>query len=224
MPSFTEVLFLLLCVAVLVLLLFLWYSPIRIARRDNHPALLAIRILTWLTPLFWPLWLVAAVLAFKAPRFRRDIAYGCFLYCGLILIAMCILNAIPLDEYSYMAAMGFGMAALPSLFLVGLVGIPFAICEWREWPLSVLLLLTVVVVLVTIIAVQDTIEAYSFLAWYGGVTGLLGVALPVRWFFWQRKRAIPVRTDLCPACGYPIGTSSVCTDCGAELPSSRQMK
>lgn len=223
MPSLAEVLFLLLCVAVLVLLLFVWYSPIRIARRDNHPALLAIRVLTWLTPVFWPLWLVAAAWAFKA-RLRRDIAYGCFLYCGLILIAMCILNAIPLDESAYMDAMGFGLLAFTSVFLVGLVGIPFAICEWREWPLSVLLLLTVGVVLVTVVAVQDTIEAYSFLTCYSGVSGLLGVALPVRWFFWQRKRAIPVRIDLCPACGYPIGTSPVCTKCGAELPSSGQMK
>jgi hypothetical protein len=34
---------------------------------------------------------------------------------------------------------------------------------------------------------------------------------------WRR-----VRRGLCPACGYPVGTSPVCTECGAELKTHKR--
>jgi hypothetical protein len=36
------------------------------------------------------------------------------------------------------------------------------------------------------------------------------------------KRAIRRRRGLCPACGYPIGTSEVCTECGKQVASPTQ--
>ncbi len=33
------------------------------------------------------------------------------------------------------------------------------------------------------------------------------------------RRRLRVRHRLCPACGYPAGTSAVCTECGANLPA-----
>ena len=33
------------------------------------------------------------------------------------------------------------------------------------------------------------------------------------------RRFLRVRRGLCPRCAYPIGESSVCTECGGELPS-----
>ncbi len=32
------------------------------------------------------------------------------------------------------------------------------------------------------------------------------------------RRFIRIRHGLCPACGYPMGESSICSECGAELP------
>jgi hypothetical protein len=33
------------------------------------------------------------------------------------------------------------------------------------------------------------------------------------------RRRIRIKRGRCPACGYPIGSSDVCTECGAVLPS-----
>jgi len=45
-----------------------------------------------------------------------------------------------------------------------------------------------------------------------------GVASVVVWTpGWYRRRR-RVRRSLCPACAYPMGTSAVCTECGAPLP------
>ena len=36
------------------------------------------------------------------------------------------------------------------------------------------------------------------------------------------KRRVRRRRGLCPACAYPVGTSDVCTECGAKLPLPRE--
>lgn len=49
---------------------------------------------------------------------------------------------------------------------------------------------------------------------YGFLSGVIfGLLLG-----WHRRRR--VRRNECAACGYPIGTSPVCTECGAPLPTS----
>ncbi len=35
------------------------------------------------------------------------------------------------------------------------------------------------------------------------------------------RRFLRVRRGLCPKCAYPMGESSVCTECGRELPQAR---
>lgn len=37
--------------------------------------------------------------------------------------------------------------------------------------------------------------------------------------FASLRRSVRVRQNLCPACGYPRGASSICSECGATLPS-----
>ena len=46
---------------------------------------------------------------------------------------------------------------------------------------------------------------------YGGILWLL-FAAPFAIRRWRR-----VKRGLCPACGYPVGTSDVCTECGRSL-------
>ena len=53
------------------------------------------------------------------------------------------------------------------------------------------------------------------IVFYGAVLWTLFVAPGVV------KRTIRRRRDLCPACAYPIGTSQMCTECGAQLPLPR---
>ncbi len=36
------------------------------------------------------------------------------------------------------------------------------------------------------------------------------------------RRFIRVGRGLCPKCAYPMGESSVCTECGAELPTKKR--
>lgn len=47
---------------------------------------------------------------------------------------------------------------------------------------------------------------------YGGLLLLLATAITAA------RSALRRRRNLCPACGYPRGTSPVCTECGAPLP------
>lgn len=59
--------------------------------------------------------------------------------------------------------------------------------------------------------------------WLGLVFNSLlyaGVASVVVWIpGWYRRRRRAGR-GLCPACAYPMGTSAVCTECGAPLPAA----
>lgn len=44
--------------------------------------------------------------------------------------------------------------------------------------------------------------------------------VPVGVLFWARRRARRLRGQ-CGACGYPVGVSAVCTECGSPLPMAR---
>jgi len=45
----------------------------------------------------------------------------------------------------------------------------------------------------------------------------------ILWMLFAGQRALRRKRRLkrgqCPACAYPVGSSAVCTECGAELPS-----
>jgi hypothetical protein len=52
---------------------------------------------------------------------------------------------------------------------------------------------------------------FALIAW------LIFVAPIVAWRYLHHE--LRVRRGLCPSCGYPAGVSSLCTECGASLPS-----
>ncbi len=55
------------------------------------------------------------------------------------------------------------------------------------------------------------------MVFYGAILWLLFAALiAIR----RRRRA---KRGLCPACAYPVGTSAVCTECGRNIATSRQV-
>ena len=60
--------------------------------------------------------------------------------------------------------------------------------------------------------------AVGTVAW-AGVALLVALAIRAAWRFVFRRQ-LRARRGLCAACGYPVGRSPVCTECGAEVPRS----
>jgi hypothetical protein len=109
------------------------------------------------------------------------LAYGSFLFCGLLALAVGIVDLIPMNDT---AAAGIVFFLLIPLGLLGiglmLVGTALSIRLWRHWPLP---LLSVLLILAIIAAKTGSVsEATSSL-----VYGLCVTVLSVRGFFVTRR-------------------------------------
>ena len=121
---------------------------------------------------------------------RRDLAYACYLYFGVMLAIAFVLNVVPTDSRLYgFIADYFGATVLFGFVPAGLLGVGSSLFL-RDPPLLVLAALTAGVPVVL-----WTAGWWPFVAGVGGglfftALAVLALVLPLRWFFGVRRRLI----------------------------------
>lgn len=118
-------------------------------------------------------------------RQQYDIAYGCFLFIGVVLLFISILSFIPMGNG---VAGGLGFLVMIPLAIASLmamvVGIGYSARLYHHWPLVFLSLLS-------ILFVAEMVTEYGPVAFYNMVPVLYGAstcAFSLVWFLILRKR------------------------------------
>lgn len=124
----------------------------------------------------------------KGSRSEYDLAYGCFLLCGLTALVISAMSVIPMDPGS---AGGLGILVAVPLFLVSLAamvsGLLLSVRLWKDWSLRILSGMS-------ILFLVEFLFEYGSAGFYNAVTGLYGVgvvAISGAWFVGVRKRRFP---------------------------------
>ncbi len=121
---------------------------------------------------------------------RRDLAYACYLYFGIMLGIAFLLNWLPTGSWLYgLVADRFGAAVLFGFLPAGIVGVGSTFHLRRDPPLIVLAVLTAGVPAV-LWAIGLWSVASAAAGVYFGVFTLLALALPLRWFLGLRRRLV----------------------------------
>lgn len=118
-------------------------------------------------------------------RRARDIAYGCFLFAGLVPLLIAVLSQIRMDTGT---AGGVGLLLLVPLTIAAIVavviGIRHTLHQWRHWPLVVCSVFSALYLVVFLTEVGPD--------WFRNLLpvayGLTMVALALRWFMSLRRR------------------------------------
>jgi len=121
-------------------------------------------------------------------RVKYDLAYGCFLLCGVSALVVGVMGAIPMDSGAagatgFLVAIPLAVASIAAL----VVGIVLSLFLWRHWPL---LLLTGM----TILFVAEVLTEAGTAALYNAAPFLYGVgslAICGIWFVILRGKAFP---------------------------------
>lgn len=125
---------------------------------------------------------------------------------------------IPEHKPIYWIAIPLGILILHSLY----VGAAYWDYRSRAGLLEFTILFVDPVALAIIIPQDpDGPTVFRLLLFWGSVQwGVMALVFcGVNWARWShRTRKERIRQGACPACGYPRGTSAVCTECGKELP------
>lgn len=116
---------------------------------------------------------------------KYDLAYGCFLFCGLVVLFLGILSFIPMDDgiaggLGFLVFIPLSMASLVAM----VVGIGFSIRFYHHWPLVVLSLLSV-------LFIAEVVTEYGPAMLYNAVPILYGISacgFSLAWFLVLRKR------------------------------------
>ena len=166
-----------------------------------------------------------AASATRARRAYRDVAYACFLYFGAVVIAFLVVEVLPL-ECATVQVLGMlvGVPVALSLLPVGAAAIGLAVWQRQERALLALAALSggvPLTLLLSWVATEGGRRPHSILdplAMFWAIVCLLAVIiLPMRWYLWGRRRFMETYGRGCPTCGYPIGASAVCSECGSDL-------
>lgn len=121
-------------------------------------------------------------------RFKYDLAYGCFLFCGASALVVGVMGAIPMDSG---AAGGLGfLVAIPlalAFIAAVVVGIVLSLVLWRHWPLLLLAAMTILFV-AEIVTEAGNAALYNAAPFLYGIASL---AICGIWFFVVRGKAFP---------------------------------
>ena len=122
---------------------------------------------------------------------RRDLAYACFLYFGVMLAIAFLLNWLPTGSWLYgFVADRFGAAVLFGFMPAAIVGVGSTFYLRRDLPLIVLAVLTAGVPAVLWVAGRSPADGDAVGGVYFGTFTLLALALPLRWFLDLRRRLV----------------------------------
>ena len=124
----------------------------------------------------------------KTGRLKYDLAYGCFLFCGMMALLVTVIGKAAKDDNTS-ALLGF-FVAIPlafASFVAVVAALVLSMMLWRHWPLLILSALTVLSA--AVVALVHGSEAFynSAAILYGvGVVAMTGL-----WFLVLRKRHFP---------------------------------
>ena len=123
-------------------------------------------------------------------RRRRDLAYACYLYFGVMLAVAFVLNVVPTDSRVYgFIADQIGATVLFGFVPAGLLGVGSSL-YLRDPPLLVLAALTAGVPLVLWTAGHVPLVAGLGGGLFFAALTVLALVLPLRWYFDVRRRLI----------------------------------
>ncbi len=121
---------------------------------------------------------------------RRDLAYACYLYFGLMLAIAFLLNWLPTGSWLYgWFADRFGATVLFGFLPAGIVAVGSTFHLRRDPPLIILAVSTAGVPAVLWATGRGSV-AGAGAGVYFGVFTLLALALPLRWFLGLRRRLV----------------------------------
>src|SRR5436189_3717458 len=95
----------------------------------------------------------------KTGRLKYDLAYGCFLFCGMIALLVTVIGKAAKDDNTS-ALLGF-FVAIPlafASFVAVVAALVLSMMLWKHWPLLVLSALTVLSV--AVVALVHGSEAF----------------------------------------------------------------
>ncbi len=116
---------------------------------------------------------------------QYDLAYGCFVFCGLVALLIGIFTFMP---FGFGSAGGFGYLLLIPLTAMSLgamlLGLVFALRLYRHWPLALLALASLLFV-AEIVTEFGSVFLFNIAPL---IYGVLACGLGGNWFFALRKR------------------------------------
>ncbi len=119
-----------------------------------------------------------------------DLAYGCFLFCGLTVFSMSVIRRSYTDAEWAGGAAGLLFILLPVIvasYIAMLIGIVVSIRLWRHWSLLTL-------AGISVLHITESIIGYGSTAFQNAVPFAYGVgvaAMSGRWFLVLRRRCTP---------------------------------
>jgi hypothetical protein len=119
-----------------------------------------------------------------------DLAYGCFSLIAFVIIAVTIVQLLPLD-FTTMQSLGMlaGLPLVMAAIAAGVVGTVLSFMRWREWPLLIMAALSASMVVVFLAEDEwKLVSGRVETAWSVAAAGAL-VLFCVRWFAFVRRRA-----------------------------------
>ena len=126
---------------------------------------------------------------------RRDLAYACYLYFGVMLAIAFLLNWLPTGSRLYgFVADYFGAPVLFGFLPAGIVGVGSTLHLRHDRPLVALAILTAGVPVVLWAAGRWTSLGDVSGGVYFGTFTVLALAMPLRWFFDLRRRLVNRQT------------------------------
>jgi len=116
---------------------------------------------------------------------KFDVAYGCFLFCGVAALLISSLSFITIDTgtagvLGFLVAIPLSMVSLVAM----LVGIGYTIRPYHHWPLVALSLFS-------LLFLAEVITEYGSAEFYNAVPILYGLSacgFSFAWFLFLRKR------------------------------------
>lgn len=121
---------------------------------------------------------------------RRDLAYGGFLYFGLVLAGGFALNWMPSGWWLYrFVSLWFGFPVLVVSWPVGLIALGYSLTVWREWPLWILAVFVVSTPGLLWLS-PGSAGTVDWLGLYFVGFALIGAGLPLWWFLVERRRLL----------------------------------
>jgi len=128
----------------------------------------------------------------KTRRLEHDLAYGCFLLCGLTVLSVSIIRTSYTDADWAGGAGAILLLLLPFLLASSaamLVAVVLSIRLWRQWPLLVL-------AGISILLIPTLFTRYGSTAFHTVIDIVYGVVVTVMsglWFLVLRRRSQPER-------------------------------
>ncbi len=130
-------------------------------------------------------------LSIRGNRSQYDVAYGCFLFCGLATLSISAVMYAPIDEGLKVFLLFWASPLILASLVVMLIGIVLSVRLWRHWALLILSIMSV-------LYVAEMVFEYGSSAFYNAVPVVYGIGVVTIcgvWFLILRGKRFPPPSD-----------------------------